>query len=125
MLKACLLNAKKMIWIPILLCSTTMYADEFIPDNGKKMVLSGVVSKLISTPKDVEPSFKAHFLELGAPITFNDDDGCGEITQDKIALNQFDMGKYQGKKVRVTGTVFCQQQITGRYHLQNFKIDVM
>ena len=114
-----------MVWVMLFLGSTTLSAKEYIPEVGKSLELFGVVTSLISTPKDVEPSFKAHFLKLGKPITFEDDDFCGEITQDKIALNEFGMDKYKGKKVKVTGTVFCQQQYTGKYHLKDFKVEVM
>lgn len=113
---------RKLLLLGFVFMSMAATADTFIPDGGKRMVLTGTVTNLISTPKNVEPSFKAHFLQLDKPITFNDGDGCGEIKQDRIALNEFGMDKYQGEKVEITGTVFCQQQNTGRYHLSDFEI---
>lgn len=113
---------RKLLLLSFAFVAVTATAATFTPDDGKRMVLTGTVTKLISTPKDVEPSFSAHFLKLDKPITFNDDDGCGEIKQDKVALNEFGMDKYQGKKVEISGTVFCQQQNTGRYHVEDFSI---
>ncbi|MCH7330237.1 hypothetical protein [Acinetobacter modestus] len=99
------------------IASTTVIS---IPDDGKTMQLSGVVSSKPITKPD--GSFKAYYLKLNKGITFNDDSNCGEQTQKSIALNSTEMKKYAGKKVTVSGNVFCQTQYTGNYHIEDVKV---
>lgn len=114
---------KFLIGIGLLVSCSMVFSETLqIPDEGKSLKFTGIVTKLITTP---DGSFKAHYLKLAKPISFNDDNACGEITQDKIALNEFNLQKFVNKKVSVTGTVFCQQQYTGDYHLQDIKIKVL
>lgn len=91
-----------------------------IPDDGKVMQLSGIVSSKPITKPD--GSFKAYYLRLNNEITFNDDSNCGEQSQKSIALNSTEMKKYAGKKVTVSGNVFCQTQYTGNYHIEDIKV---
>lgn len=91
-----------------------------IPDDGKVMQLSGIVSSKPITKPD--GSFKAYYLRLNNEITFNDDSNCGEQSQKSIALNSTEMKKYAGKKVAVSGNVFCQTQYTGNYHIEDVKL---
>ncbi|WP_353172543.1 hypothetical protein [Acinetobacter rudis] len=112
----------KIIAVTLMLFSSGTFAAIGIHEDGRKMKLTGVVTEVISTAPDVEPSFKAHYLKLDKPIKFEDEGACGEITQERIALNEIGLSKYQGKRVSVEGSVFCQQEYTGQYHLQDIKI---
>ncbi|USA54605.1 hypothetical protein NDN13_05275 [Acinetobacter sp. C32I] len=106
----------------LFLSSLTVAATQVItiPDDGKVMQLSGVVSSKPITKPD--GSFKAYYLRLNSELTFNDDSNCGEQTQKTIALNSTEMKKYAGKKVTVSGNVFCQTQYTGNYHIEDIKV---
>lgn len=116
---------RRLIAITLMCSSGIVLAAVNIPEQGKQMKLTGVITGVISTAPNVEPSFKANYLKLDKPITFEGDGACGEITQGKIALNEFRLSRYQGKRVSVEGTVFCQQQYTGRYHMQDIKITIL
>lgn len=115
---------KKIIFglIVLLACEVVTAQIIQVPDQGKEVAFKGIVSDVIKTPDN---SFKAHYLKLSSSKTFNDNDACGEIVQNKIALNAFDLDKFVGKKVSVTGTLFCQQQYTGDYHLQDIKVKLL
>ncbi len=113
---------QKLRVLMLLVISMASNASIFIPYEGKQMVLTGTVTKPIT---EEEPVFTAHYLELDKPLTFNDDGGCSEIKQRMIALNEFGMSRYQGKKVSIKGTVRCQLEYTGSYHLSNFTITII
>ncbi|AOA58789.1 hypothetical protein BFG52_10805 [Acinetobacter larvae] len=120
-----LIAVNKVIVVAAMLYSSSILAAIGIPEDGKKMTITGVVTEAIATAPDVEPSFKAHYLQLDEPMVFEDEGACGEITQHRIALNGFNLSSYQAKRVSVEGTVFCQQEYTGQYHLQDIKIKLL
>lgn len=105
-----------------LICGVTNSATVekiYLPNEGVRLVLAGTISELkVSDDK----LFKAHYLILDDDLTFDDMSACGEIVQDSIAINEFNVSSYIGKKVRVDGIVFWQQEYTGRYHIEDIVI---
>lgn len=96
--------------------------DSFHLKLNQPIVLTGTVIGPITVGNKSEGNnFTAFYLNLNKNYVVDDKDSCGPQTFNKLAIEKFGLSMFKGKKVQVEGSIYCQPERTGTYHLNKIK----